>query len=64
MKETIVKITNSLSIFAAMYLLTSFVQASFDISAWHPDARKITAVIGGVSALITFAYSGNFLNKK
>ena len=64
MKEIVAKISISLSVFVVMYLLTSFVQASFDISTWHPDARKITAVLSGLSALITFTYPGNFLNKQ
>lgn len=36
---------------AIVYLIGSFMSASFDLAAWHPALRGFTGFIGGIGAI-------------
>ena len=64
MKETALRFSIALSVFAIMYLLTAFVEVTFDISKWHEVSRFITALCGGGFGLAAFTFPYNFKDKE
>jgi hypothetical protein len=63
MKETALRFSIALSVFAIMYLLTSFVEVTFDISKWQEVSRFVTALCGGGFGLAAFTFPYNFKDK-
>ena len=64
MKETALRFSIALSVFAIMYLLTAFVEVTFDISKWHEFARFVTALCGGGFGLAAATFPYDFKKKE
>lgn len=45
---------NGILVFIFFYLIGSFIEVSFDISKWSPDARFLIGVFGALSSAVVF----------
>ena len=64
MKETALRFCSGLTVFAITYLLTAFVEVTFDISKWHELSRAVTALCGGGFGLAAFTFPYDFKDKE
>lgn len=64
MKKIITAIIVLLSVFFAFYLIGSFVEVSFNLSAWDKDTRGLIAFFGTMFSLTGFAATLQFLYER